>query len=145
MDCVIIDEIQLTADYERGHIFTDHLLNSRGTFETIFLGSLTIKSMLVKIFPNIKIEIRERFSKLSFISNKNFSKLKPRSAIIALNINNIYEIAENLRSHRGGAAIVLGSLSPRTRNAQVEIYEEKKVDYLAVSYTHLTLPTILLV
>ena len=73
VDCVIIDEIQLTADYERGHIFTDHLLNSRGTFETIFLGSLTIKSMLVKIFPNIKIEIRERFSKLSFISNKNFS------------------------------------------------------------------------
>ena len=133
VECVAIDEIQLASDYERGHIFTEHLLNTRGEFETIFLGSLTIKSLLLKIFSNIKIEIRERFSKLSFISNKSFSKLKPRSAIIAFNINNIYEIAENLRSHRGGAAVVLGSLSPRTRNAQVQIYEEKKVDYLVAT------------
>ena len=133
VECVAIDEIQLAADYERGHIFTEHLLNTRGDFETIFLGSLTIKSLLLKIFPYIKIELRERFSKLSFLSNKNFSKLKPRSAIIAFNINNVYEIAENLRSHRGGAAVVLGSLSPRTRNAQVEIYEEKKVDYLVAT------------
>ena len=133
VECVVIDEIQLAADYERGHIFTEHLLHTRGEFETIFLGSLTIKSLLLKIFPNIKIESRERFSKLNFISNKNFSKLKPRSAIIAFNINNVYEIAENLRSHRGGAAVVLGSLSPRTRNAQVEIYEEKKVDYLVAT------------
>ena len=133
VECVVIDEIQLASDYERGHIFTEHLLNTRGEFETILLGSLTIKSLLLKIFPRIKIETRERFSKLSFISNKNISKLKPRSAIIAFNINNIYEIAENLRSHRGGAAIVLGSLSPRTRNAQVQIYEEKKVDYLVAT------------
>ena len=133
VECVVIDEIQLASDYERGHVFTEHLLNTRGEFETIFLGSLTIKSLLIKMFPNIKIESRKRFSKLSFVSNKNFSKLKPRSAIIAFNINNIYEIAENLRSHRGGAAVVLGSLSPRTRNAQVEIYEEKKVDYLVAT------------
>ena len=133
VECVVIDEVQLAADYERGHIFTDNLIHTRGEYETIFLGSLTIKSLLLEIFPKIKIETRERFSKLSFVSNKNFSKLKPRSAIIAFNINNIYEIAENLRAHRGGAAVVLGSLSPRTRNAQVEIYEEKKVDYLVAT------------
>ncbi len=133
VECVVIDEIQLASDFERGHIFTENLLHTRGEFETIFLGSLTIKSLLIKIFPKIKIENRERFSKLSFVSNKNFSKLKPRSAIIGFNINNIYEIAENLRSHRGGAAVVLGSLSPRTRNAQVQIYEDKKVDYLVAT------------
>ena len=132
-ECVVIDEIQLASDYERGHIFTDNLLNTRGEYETILLGSLTIKSLLLRMFPKIKIESKERFSRLSFVSNKNFSKLKPRSAIIAFNINNIYEIAENLRSHRGGAAVVLGSLSPRTRNAQVEIYEDKKVDYLVAT------------
>ena len=133
VECVVIDEIQLASDYERGHIFTEHMLNTRGSFETIFLGSLTIKSLLLKIFPKIKVDLRERFSKLSFVSNKSFSKLKPRSAVIAFNINSVYEIAENLRSHRGGAAVVLGSLSPRTRNAQVEIYEEKKVDYLVAT------------
>ena len=133
VECVAIDEIQLASDYERGHIFTEHLLNTRGLFETIFLGSLTIKNLLLKIFPNIKVDIRERFSKLSFTSNKNFSKLKPRTAIIAFNINAVYELAENLRSHKGGAAVVLGSLSPRTRNKQVEIYEEKKVDYLVAT------------
>ncbi len=133
VECVAIDEIQLASDYERGHIFTEHLLNTRGDFETIFLGSLTIKFLLLKIFSNIKIETRERFSKLSFISNKNFSKLKPRTAIIAFNINSAYELAETLRSHRGGAAVVLGSLSPRTRNSQVEMYEEKKVDYLVAT------------
>ena len=133
VECVAIDEIQLAADYDRGHIFTEHMLNTRGSFETIFLGSLTIKSLLLKIFPKIKVDLRERFSKLSFASNKSFSKLKPRSAVIAFNINSVYELAENLRSHRGGAAVVLGSLSPRTRNAQVEIYEEKKVDYLVAT------------
>ena len=133
VECVAIDEIQLASDYERGHVFTEHLLNTRGEFETIFLGSLTIKFLLLKIFPNIKIELKERFSKLSFNSNRSFSKLKPRSAIIAFNINTVYEIAENLRTHKGGAAVVLGSLSPRTRNAQVEIYEEKKVDYLVAT------------
>ncbi|MDC1185112.1 helicase-related protein, partial [Alphaproteobacteria bacterium] len=133
VECVIIDEVQLASDYERGHIFTDNLLHTRGEYETIFLGSLTIKSLLLRMFPKVKIESKVRFSRLSFVSNKNFSKLKPRSAIIAFNINSLYEIAENLRSHRGGAAVVLGSLSPRTRNAQVEIYEDKKVDYLVAT------------
>ena len=133
VECVAIDEIQLASDYERGHIFTEHMLNTRGVFETILLGSLTIKPLLLKIFPSIKIDLRERFSKLTFTSNKSFSKLRPRSAVIAFNINSVYELAESLRSHRGGAAVVLGSLSPRTRNAQVEIYEEKKVDYLVAT------------
>ena len=133
VECVAIDEIQLASDYDRGHIFTEHLLNTRGEFETILLGSLTIKFLLLKIFSNIKIETRERFSKLTFTSNKNFSKLKPRTAVIAFNINSVYELAEKIRSHRGGAAVVLGSLSPRTRNFQVAMYEEKKVDYLVAT------------
>ena len=133
LECVVIDEVQLAADYERGHIFTDRILNLRGIHETIFLGSLTINSLLKKIFPSIKIQQLNRFSTLSYTSRQNLSKLKPRSAIIAFNINKIYEIAENIRTHKGGAAVVLGSLSPRTRNAQVEIYENKKVDYLVAT------------
>ncbi len=133
VDCIIIDEVQMAADYERGHIFTDRILNLRGNFETIFLGSLNIKNILIKLFPNIKIEQKERLSKLSFLSKQNIAKLKPRSAIIAFNTNKVYEIAENIRTHKGGAAIVLGSLSPRTRNAQVEVYENNKVDYLVAT------------
>ncbi len=133
VDCIIIDEIQLASDYERGHVFTDRILNSRGSHETIFLGAATIQSILKKLFPEIKIEYLERFSNLSFLPKQNLSKLKPRSAIIAFNINKVYEIAENLRTHKGGAAVVLGSLSPRTRNAQVELYENKKVDYLVAT------------
>ncbi len=133
VDCIVIDEVQMAADYERGHIFTDRILNLRGNFETIFLGSLNIKNILIKLFPNIKIEQKERLSKLSFLSKQNIAKLKPRSAIIAFNTNKVYEIAENIRTHKGGAAIVLGSLSPRTRNAQVEVYENNKVDYLVAT------------
>ncbi len=133
VDCVVIDEVQLAADYERGHVFTDRILNLRGTYETIFLGSLTIKTILKKLFPQIKIQYKERFSNLSFLPKQNFSKLKPRSAIIAFNINKVYEIAENIRTHKGGAAVVLGSLSPRTRNSQVQIYENNKVDYLVAT------------
>ena len=133
VECIAIDEVQLAADYERGHIFTDRILHLRGTYETMLLGSTTIQKILLRLFPNIKIEIRERFSRLSFSPKRNLSKLKPRSAVIAFNINKIYEIAETLRKHKGGAAVVLGSLSPRTRNAQVKIYEDKKVDYLVAT------------
>ncbi len=133
VDCVIIDEIQLAADYERGHIFTDRILNLRGIYQTIFLGSLNIEKIIKKIFPNIIIEKKNRFSQLSFLRKQNFSKLEPRSAIIAFNINKVYEIAENIRTHKGGTAVVLGSLSPRTRNAQVEVYENKNVDYLVAT------------
>ncbi len=133
VECVIIDEVQLAGDYERGHIFTDRILNLRGSHETIFLGSHTIQSILKNLFPKIKIQYLERFSSLFFQPKQSISKLKPRSAIIAFNINKVYEIAENLRTHKGGAAVVLGSLSPRTRNAQVDIYENKKVDYLVAT------------
>ena len=133
VDCVIIDEIQLAADYERGHIFTDRILNYRGNFQTIFLGSLNIENLLKKIYPNITVEKKNRFSQLTFLRKQNFSKLEPRSAIIAFNINKVYEIAENIRTHKGGTAVVLGSLSPRTRNAQVEVYENKNVDYLVAT------------
>ena len=133
VDCVIVDEIQLAADYERGHIFTDRLLNLRGNFQTIFLGSLNILNILKKIYPNIIIEKKSRFSQLTFLRQQNISKLEPRSAIIAFNINKVYEIAENIRTHKGGTAVVLGSLSPRTRNAQVEVYENKNVDYLVAT------------
>ena len=132
-ECVAIDEVQLSSDYERGHIFTDRILNYRGSVETILLGSLTIKNVLKKLFPNIKIQTRDRFSKLSFTKKHNIAKLKSRSAIIAFNVNKVYEIAETLRSLKGGAAVVLGSLSPRTRNAQVDIYENKNVDYLVAT------------
>ena len=125
-ECIVIDEVQLSTDYERGHIFTDRMLNYRGLYETIFLGSTTIKDVLVNLFPNIKIDYRNRFSKLSFLP-KNISKLQPRSAIIAFNVNKVYEIAGKITE--GGAAVVLGSVRvTRTRNAQVEIYEDKKVD-----------------
>ena len=133
VDCVVIDEVQLAADYERGHIFTDRILNLKGNFITIFLGSLNIENILKKIYPNIVIEKKNRFSQLTFLRKQNFSKLEPRSAIIAFNINKVYEIAENIRTHKGGAAVVLGSLSPRTRNAQVEVYENKNVDYLVAT------------
>ena len=133
VECIIIDEIQLAADHERGHVFTDRILNARGSVETIFLGSLTIKNILKKLFPSIKIETLERFSTLLFKNKKNITKLQPRSAIIAFNVNKVYEIAEILKQHKGGTAVVLGSLSPRTRNAQVEIYENKKVDYLVAT------------
>ena len=133
VECVVIDEVQLAADYERGHVFTDKILNLRGAYETIFLGSSSMEKLLLKIFPFIKIEHKNRFSKLSFLPKQNISKLKPRSAIIAFNINKVYEIAETLKQYKGGAALVLGSLSPRTRNAQVQVYEEKKVDYLVAT------------
>jgi len=133
VECVAIDEIQLASDYERGHIFTDRLLNMRGEHETIFLGSSTIERILINLFPKINIKKRERFSNLTFENKKNLSKLNPRSAIIAFNINSIYEIAESLRAYKGGAAVVLGSLSPKTRNSQVEIYEDKKVDFLVAT------------
>ena len=133
VECVAIDEVQLASDYERGYIFTDRILHLRGLYETIFLGSTTIQKILLKIFPNIKIEIRDRFSQLLFKPNTSLSKIKPRSAVIAFDINKVYDIAEALRQYKGGAAVVLGSLSPRTRNAQVEVYEDKKVDFLVAT------------
>ena len=133
VECVAVDEVQLAADYERGHIFTDRILNLRGEFETIFLGSSTVEKILLKLFPKINIQKRDRFSRLSYTPKNSLIKLNPRSAVITFNINSVYEIAESLKMHKGGAAVVLGSLSPRTRNSQVEVYESKKVDYLVAT------------
>ncbi len=127
---VAIDEIQLAADPERGHIFTDRILNTRGTKETVLLGAETIKPLLKKILPNCLIEIRPRLSILSYVGVKKLTRLKPRSAIVAFSIPEVYKIAELIRTKKGGAAIVMGALSPRTRNAQVDLYQNGQVDYL---------------
>ncbi len=127
---VAIDEIQLAADPDRGHIFTDKILNARGTEETVLLGAETIKPLLQKILPNCSIEIRPRLSVLSYVGVKKLTRLKSRSAIVAFSIPEVYKIAELIRTQKGGAAIVMGALSPRTRNAQVDLYQNGQVDYL---------------
>ena len=127
---VAIDEIQLAADPDRGHLFTDRILNMRGTEETVLLGAETIKPLLQKILPNCSIEIRPRLSILSYIGVKKLTRLKPRTAIVAFSIPEVYKIAELIRTKKGGAAIVMGALSPRTRNAQVNLYQNGQVDYL---------------
>ena len=127
---VAIDEIQLAADPDRGHVFTDRILNTRGTEETVLLGAETIKPLLQKILPNCSIEIRPRLSILSYIGVKKLTRLKPRTAIVAFSIPEVYKIAELNRTKKGGAAIVMGALSPRTRNAQVDLYQNGQVDYL---------------
>ncbi len=133
VDFICIDEVQLCSDFERGHIFTERILNLRGNFETILLGSMTIEKILKTLFPNISIDYRDRFSKLTYVKSQSISKLKPRSAIIAFNLDDVYSIAEQLRSQKGGSAVVLGALSPRTRNSQVEMYENKSVNYLVAT------------
>ena len=127
---VSIDEIQLAGDPERGHVFTDRILNARGSEETVFLGAETIKPLLQKILPDCSIEIRPRLSTLSYIGVKKITRLKPRSAVVAFSVPEVYKIAELVRTQKGGAAIVMGALSPRTRNAQVEMYQNGQVDYL---------------
>ena len=130
---VAVDEIQLCADAERGHIFTDRLLNSRGSFETLFLGSAVIQDLIKTIIPDIEIISRDRLSKLSYSGKKNISKLGPRSAVVDFSVDKIYEIAEQLRTSKGGAAVVLGALSPKTRNAQVELYQNGDVDHIVAT------------
>ena len=127
---VAIDEIQLAADPDRGYIFTDRILNARGSEETVFLGAETIKPVLQKILPKCSIEIRPRLSVLSYVGIKKITRLKPRSAVVAFSVPEVYKIAELVRIKKGGAAIVMGALSPRTRNAQVELYQSGQVDYL---------------
>ena len=133
VDFLCIDEIQLCADAERGHIFTDRLLYARGEEETLFLGSLTMSQMIRTLLPHCKIQTRERFSPLTYTGYKKITRLPPRSAVVAFNLNDVYRLAEFIRQQRGGAAIVLGALSPRTRNAQVEMYQNGDVDYLVAT------------
>ncbi len=130
---VCVDEIQLAADYERGHIFTQRLLYARGEHKTIFLGSLTIESIIKSLIPEAEIKFKNRFSQLNFIGHKKIHNIKPRSAIIAFNLIGLYEIAEQIRSLKGGVALVAGALSPKTRNAQVKLYEDGEVDYIVAT------------
>jgi ATP-dependent RNA helicase SUPV3L1/SUV3 len=132
-DFVAVDEIQLCADFERGHIFTDRLLNMRGLIETMFLGSETIKSRISELVSNVVFERRERMSTLSYSGSRKLSRMRPRTAIVGFSINDVYAIAEVVRRLKGGAAVVMGALSPRTRNAQVAMYQEGEVDYLVAT------------
>ncbi len=129
-DFLAIDEIQLSNDRERGHVFTDRLLNARGVFETMFLGADTIRSLIRKLVPEASFISRPRYSELSYRGCTKLHKLAPRSAIVAFSAQDVYSIAEIMREQRGGCAVVLGALSPRTRNAQVEMYQSGDVDYL---------------
>ena len=130
---VAVDEIQLCADAERGHIFTDRLINARGQFETLFLGSAVIQDLIRTVIPDIAIITRDRLSKLSYSGKKNISKLGPRSAVVDFSVDRVYEMAERLRAFKGGAAVVLGALSPKTRNAQVELYQNGDVDHIVAT------------
>lgn len=125
-----IDEIQIASDLERGHVFTDRILNRRGRDETMLLGAATMRGPVERLLPGANIVTRPRFSSLTFAGEKKITRLPRRSAIVAFSADEVYAIAELIRRQRGGAAVVLGALSPRTRNAQVEIYQSGDVDYL---------------
>src|SRR5580704_10887447 len=130
---VAVDEIQLAANLDRGHVFTDRLLNRRGLDETLLIGASTMQRPLEALLPGAPIVSRPRFSKLSFAGERKIARLPPRSAIVAFSVEEVYAIAEWIRRQRGGAAVVLGALSPRTRNAQVEIYQSGDVDYIVAT------------
>ncbi|NSX54290.1 helicase-related protein [Parasulfitobacter algicola] len=132
-DFLAIDEIQLCADLERGHVFTDRLLNARGLHETLFLGSDTMRSAIAALEPRAQFVRRDRFSELTYTGAKKISRMQPRSAIVGFSVDNVYAIAELLRRQKGGAAVVMGALSPRTRNAQVELYQNGDVDFLVAT------------
>jgi ATP-dependent RNA helicase SUPV3L1/SUV3 len=125
-----VDEIQLAADTERGHVFTRHLLHARGKAETLMLGAATMKGAISDLLPGANIISRPRLSTLTYAGQKKLSRLPRRSAIVTFTANEVYEIAELVRRQRGGAAVVLGALSPKTRNAQVELYQDGEVDFL---------------
>ena len=132
-DFVAIDEIQLCADPDRGHVFTDRLLHARGLHETLFMGSDTMRSAIAALVPGVQFNRRERMSKLSYSGSKKLSRMPARSAIVGFSVENVYAIAELIRRQKGGCAVVMGALSPRTRNAQVELYQNGDVDYLVAT------------
>ena len=130
---VAVDEVQLMADPARGHSFTDRVLNLRGARETMFIGAETARPILKRLVPEIEIISRTRFSRLTWAGPKKITRLPPRSAVVAFTAADVYELAETVRRRRGGTAVVLGALSPRTRNAQVALYQEGDVDYLVAT------------
>ena len=130
---VAVDEIQLCADPDRGHVFTDRLLHARGLVETMFLGAETIRPLLQRLVPQADIETRPRLSRLAYAGPLKLNRLPPRTAVVAFSAADVYAIAELIRRRRGGCAVVMGRLSPRTRNAQVALYQEKDVDFLVAT------------
>ena len=128
-----IDEVQLCADFERGHIFTDRVLHRRGLEETMLLGAATMKPILEAMLPKTSFIARPRFSKLTYAGVKKMTRLPRRSAIVAFSAEMVYSVAELIRRQSGGAAVVLGALSPRTRNAQVALYQSGDVDYIVAT------------
>ena len=133
LDFVAIDEIQMCNDHERGHVFTDRILNLRGEKQTMFLGSHTMKNILSNLDEKVEFINKLRYSKLSYTGHKKISRIDRKSAIIAFSTEEVYAIAELLRRQKGGCAIVMGSLSPKTRNSQVALYQSGDVDYLVAT------------
>ena len=133
VEFMAVDEIQLCADPERGHVFTHRLLHARGTCETLLLGAATMAPLVRRLLPDAEIVDRERFSRLTYAGSKKLTRLPRRSAVVAFSADQVYAIAELIRRQRGGAAVVMGSLSPRTRNAQVALYQSGEVDFLVAT------------
>ena len=132
-DFLAIDEIQLCADPERGHVFTDRLLRARGQHETLFLGADTMRGPIAALVPEVQFMRRDRMSQLVYSGQKKVSRMRPRTAIVGFSVDNVYAIAELIRRQKGGAAVVMGALSPRTRNAQVDMYQNGEVDFLVAT------------
>src|SRR5256714_5417960 len=133
VDFLAIDEVQLAADPERGHVFTDRLLHVRGRQETLLLGAQTMREAINDLIPGANFISRPRLSKLTYAGEKKITRLPPRSALVAFSASDVHAIAELIRRQRGGAAVVLGALSPRTRNAQVALYQSGDVDFLVAT------------
>ena len=133
VDFLAVDEIQLCADPERGHVFADRLLRRRGLHETLFMGSDTMRGTIAALEPRAQFTKRERFSELTYTGSKKISRMPARAAVVGFSVDNVYAIAELLRRQKGGAAVVMGALSPRTRNAQVDMYQNGDVDYLVAT------------
>ena len=133
VDFLAVDEVQLAADRERGHVFTERILRARGALETWLIGAETIRPLLRKLLPDAALQTHERLSTLRYAEPKRLSKLPPRAAVIVFSLRELYEVAARLRHERGGAALVFGALSPRTRNAQVGLYQAGEVDHLVAT------------
>ena len=133
VEFIAIDEIQLAGDPDRGHVFTDRILHARGTAETLLLGAQTMHEVISDLIPDANFVSRPRLSKLNYSGQKKITRIPPRSAVIAFSASDVYAIAELIRRQRGGTAVVLGALSPRTRNAQVELYQSGDVDFLVAT------------
>jgi len=133
VDFIAIDEIQMCIDHERGHIFTDRLLNMRGEKITMFLGSHSMKHIISSLIDNVEFVSRDRYSKLTYSGYRKISRLNPKTALIAFSIDEVYALAELIRRQKGGAAVIMGSLSPKTRNSQVELYQSGDANFLVAT------------